>query len=491
MMQTVRSVGPFLTMSVARNTAYLTAASVAQKILAFAYFTAIARAIGVQNTGRYSFALAFSAIFSVVTDLGFTSVMVRDLARSLDRAREYLGTVLASKLILTVIAYALLALAVNLMGYPAETKTLVYLAGTMMILDAIALTFFAVFRATKNLRFEAIGTVIWQIVTIAVGGTVLLLRLPLSMLMLSLIAGSLFNVVWSGYLLTRVLGIRPALQWDKAIFWAIVPSAVPFALAGIFTKVYSYLDSVLLSYLVGDEAVAWYSIPYKLIFAFQFIPMALSAALFPAMSYYYTCSRERLAEMFERSMRYLIILALPLAVGIAAIADGLILAVYGEAYRPSILPLQILSASLLFAFLDFPVGAILNACNRQARQTLAMAATMVANIVLNALLIPRYTVVGAAVAALVSYALLFGLGFFWARSIAPIRIRPIAVSLLRAGLASAAMAAVVLGLKGRVNVFVLIPLGAAVYAVALVALREVTRNDVPTVRRMFFSRKGV
>ena len=148
--------------SVARNTAYLTAASVAQKVLAFAYFTAIARIVGVQNTGRYSFALAFSAIFSVVTDLGFTSVMVRDLSRSLDRAKQYLGTVLASKLLFTAIAYGLLALAVNLMGYPAETKTLVYLAGTMMILDAIALTFFAVFRATKNLRFEAIGVVIWQ-----------------------------------------------------------------------------------------------------------------------------------------------------------------------------------------------------------------------------------------------------------------------------------------------------------------------------------------
>lgn len=476
-------------MSVARNTAYLTAASVAQKILAFAYFTAIARAIGVQNTGRYSFALAFSAIFSVVTDLGFTSVMVRDLARSLERVKEYLGTVLATKLVFSVAAYGLLALAINLMGYPAETKTLVYLTGTMMILDAVALTFFGVFRATKNLRFEAIGVVIWQVVTITVGGAVLILRLPLPMLMLSLVAGSLFNVIWSGYLLMRVLGIRPAIRWNKSVFWAIVPSAIPFALAGIFTKVYSYVDSVFLSYLVGDEAVAWYSIPYKLIFAFQFIPMALSAALYPTMSYYYSCSRERLAETFERSMRYLIILAVPLAVGIAAIADTVVLTVYGEAYRPSILPLRILSASLLFAFLDFPVGAILNACERQSRQMWAMGITMVVNVCLNLVLIPRYTVVGASIAALASYALLMGLGLFWARNIAPIRFRVIARSLARVILAASVMAAAVLLLKERIPGLLTIPIGAAVYAVALLALREVTRADLPTAKRMI-SREG-
>ena len=67
----------------------------------------------------------------------------------------------------------------------------------------------------------------------------------------------------------------------------MIAFALPFALAGIFTKVYSYIDTVLLSSFLGSKAVGYYSIPSKITFAFQFIPMAFSAALFPAMSKFF------------------------------------------------------------------------------------------------------------------------------------------------------------------------------------------------------------
>jgi len=93
-------------------------------------------------------------------------------------------------------------------------------------------------------------------------------------------------------------------------------------------------------------------------------------------------------------------MVMPISVGLWVLADQAVIKIYGAAYASSILPLQILLVSLVFAFLDFPVGALLNASNRQNRQTLAMGVTMVVNILLNLLLLPRLGIVGASVAAL-------------------------------------------------------------------------------------------
>src|SRR5437868_4622435 len=84
-------------MSVARNTATLLVASILQKILAFAYFAVIARLAGVHDTGTYFFALSWTLMFSIVTDLGLTSVLIRESARDHARAEHVLNQVLSLK----------------------------------------------------------------------------------------------------------------------------------------------------------------------------------------------------------------------------------------------------------------------------------------------------------------------------------------------------------------------------------------------------------
>jgi len=73
------------------------------------------------------------------------------------------------------------------------------------------------------------------------------------------------------------------------------------------------------------------------------------------------------------------------------------------------LPLQVLLAGLVFSYISFPIGAFLNACNRQATQTAIVFFVMILNIALNFFLIPRYGVVGAAVSALAGNFVLFGI----------------------------------------------------------------------------------
>src|SRR3989338_2929446 len=110
--------------SIAKNTAYMTVASIVQKIISFAYFTIVARSIGVEGTGKYFFALSFTTLFVVFVDFGLTNVFVREAARFPDRLKLFLGNILCMKLLLGFLTYGGMIVFLRLLGYPIEVRHL-------------------------------------------------------------------------------------------------------------------------------------------------------------------------------------------------------------------------------------------------------------------------------------------------------------------------------------------------------------------------------
>ena len=202
---------------IAKNTIYLTVATVGQKFLAFFYFALIARMIGVENTGKYFFVVSFTIIFSIFIDLGLSSVLTREIAKNKEKAGEYLGNILTAKIFFFILTYFAVALTVNFLGYSAETKNMVYLAGLVMFFDSFHLTFYAVFRGLHNLKYEAMGVMVGQLVTITFGGLSLFWGAPLYFLIIALILGSAAVFVYSGLLLRIKTEIRPRLTLNRKI----------------------------------------------------------------------------------------------------------------------------------------------------------------------------------------------------------------------------------------------------------------------------------
>lgn len=90
---------------IAKNTAVLYAAHIVTALLTLLLVVFIARELGDITFGKYSFALAFTAIFAVFLDLGFLTLIVRDVARDKSLASKYLGNIAVIKVILSVIVF--------------------------------------------------------------------------------------------------------------------------------------------------------------------------------------------------------------------------------------------------------------------------------------------------------------------------------------------------------------------------------------------------
>lgn len=474
---------------VAKNTAYLVGAFVGQKILSFVYFTLAARAVGLDGAGKYVAATAFTTIFSVFVDLGLANVLVREVAKFPEKAEELLANVLGIKSVLAVGAVIAATVVARLLGYHGDTLTMISIASAVMVLDSIHLVFYAVMRGFQDLRWEAVGVVTGQLVTIVSGAIFLFgLHLPLPFLIVALLLGSTWNVVWSAWSVTRRFPVRLSLKWDRSIVRFLASIAVPFALAGVFSRVYSYLDSVMLSRLATDAEVGAYGVAYKLAFAFQFLPMSFAAAVYPAMSEYYVSDRKKLGTVFAASVKYLLLVVVPLACGVAVLAVPIINALYGPSFAAAAGPLQVLIFSLIFAFLYWPGGSLLNACDRQSQNTGIMFATMASNLALNVFLIPRYGAMGAAYAALAGNIILWAGSAVLAGRLAVYDRAALLKTALSIAFAASFMTVTIYLLRPFVHFALLIPAGAAVYATVLVAVGGITTGEVRDLVNVFLRR---
>jgi len=471
---------------ITKNTLYLTTAYVIQKILAFVYFALLARFLGADSVGKYVFALSFTTIFSIFIDLGLSPVLTRETAKKKEKANDFLSSVFTFKIIISLIVYGLIVLVINLLGYPEITKNLVYLAGLVMLLDSFTLSSYAIFRGYQNLKYEGIGTIIYQCIVLGFGGLAIVLKLPLFVFILVLVAASVFNFCFSSILLYKKLLIRPRFRINKEVLKFLFKIALPFAIAGIFIKVYSYVDQVLLSKMAGDAALGFYSVGYKLTFALQFIPAAFGASIFPAFSQFYAYSKEKLSQTFEKAVSYLSIIAFPITAGTFVLADKIILKIYGSEYSASILVLRILICAMIFIFLNYPLGSVLNACDRQKYNTVNIGIAMVFNVILNLVLIPHYSYLGAAIAALSSYCLLTLLGIYWVSKTIIYNKRYVLSAVLKSILASFLMGIIIFYFKTKIFWVIWIPLGGLIYFVTIYLIGGLKKEDIISI---FYSLK--
>ena len=123
---------------IAKNTAALFAAQFVVSLLGLVLTIVIARSLGDVIFGKYSFALAFTALFAVFSDLGYNTLLIREVARDKSQAGKYLNNVLCLRALISLVIFASIVITINVMGYPADTKNVVYLFGIYTLIISLS-----------------------------------------------------------------------------------------------------------------------------------------------------------------------------------------------------------------------------------------------------------------------------------------------------------------------------------------------------------------
>lgn len=461
---------------VARSGAVYTLALVFQKILSFAYFSVLARALGPEALGTYIFALSFAAFFSLVADFGLVPLAIRTFSQHPDKQREHFTAFFGIRMFLAALSLAVLHGISFALGYASELRALLAITSVIMVMDAFTAYFYTVFRARQNLFYEALGTVVFQIIIFAAGLVTISKTNDLRLLLLVIAAGSLFHIIFSSVLIHRKAKIDFRLRIRTEIMRQWMNQAVPFFLAAGFIKAYNTIDSILIKNLVDDEAVGLYAIPAKIVFTFPFVALAITAAVYPAMSHYALESKERLQSIFSRTLQLLFTISLPIAVGIYLLADPIVTRIWPE-FSASIPALQVLIWALVFLYIEFPFGSLLNATGNERANTANRGIQFTAFVALNLILIPLYGFMGAVYAALFCSILIVCLGWLAVRRIVPVFTVQLVASIVKLVIASGAMGIAVYYFRDEYSFLIVIPVAAVLYGMLLLLLRAYTAED--------------
>jgi len=458
---------------IARNTLHLTIASILRKALTFLYFVIVARYMGVNTTGLFYLTICYGALFYVAMDFGLTHVFIRNASREPEQMESLLSETLSLKLVLATVGAGTAFFLVNVLGYPAITRNLIYIVVATMVFNSFSISFFACFRALHRMRYEATGMVIGKFLMLAFGGAAVFLQLSPYYLILAIAIDGVFNFFLGLYFLRTRLKLVPRLSLSRRRVRKLVPVALPFLFTALLGQLYSF-DGIFLSKFMDEVAVGWYSAASKTVGSLKFLPLALSTALFPAFSVLYESHRELVSTTFLRAQDFMVWLVFPVAAGGFFLARDLILLIYGVNYNNSIVPFQIMSLSLIPTFLYYPILTLLNACDQQRVNMLNLAFSILIHIACSLLLIPRFGVEGAAVSAIVSSTVLFGTGVLSAYYLVGFDGKTFLESGLKAFCATIPMATVLILLQGRIHVIVLLSLGMVTYVGAAYFLQGIT-----------------
>lgn len=465
---------------IVKNAGLLLLSEMIGKGLSFFLVIAITSYLGAEGLGKYSFAFAFVGLFSVFSDFGLSTYIVREVARNKEEARKYASSMLALKLVLAVITTVLPIIIVHFIEDSPEVRMSVYIAAIATGFLYMTSVFGTLFAAYERLQHQAMINVVERILTVGLGLLLLWQGAGLLGLMSAYLASYLAVMV-----IAWVIAFRKTtafgLSFDTAFWKELLKSSMPFWFTTIFITIYFRIDTVLLQMMTNYEQVGWYNAAYKALDALYFIPGAIITSVFPVMSRFHIDNRKMLQTLYEKAFYYLLLLAIPIAAGITLLSDRIINLIYIGKVPEAGIALQILIWAEAIIFVSSLVGYLLNAINKQLIFTYVTAVAAIINITINLFLIPKYGYVGASIATVATE--LFVLLLLYHQATKNGYTISLVKVFLKPSMAALAMSAAILMLD-FLHIIILIPVAAAVYFGVLFLIKGIGKEEIEIAKEM-------
>jgi O-antigen/teichoic acid export membrane protein len=458
---------------VARNLGAFAIAQLIVRLAGLGVVVVVARLLSSADFGRYSVALALSSLFTVFVESGMGGYLVREGTQSPHRASVALGHVITLQIVTGTLAVGACAIVAVSLNYDSAT----FVATIVLAVSAVAMiaqrSFLAILMSLNRSRlyagFQSGQAIVTAVATVAAavlgaGPAGIAVGVLISSLLSFPVAFALLHRHWD----QRIRFVREGL-------WETLAVAAAYSAAKLGSALLTYIDAVMVQAIKGNVAAARYGASYRLMMALRMAPLVYADGLAQPAARLARDDRKGLEEVLNRAMRQLYVAGLAIGLGGFLLSDRVMSAVFGAPYGAAGTAAGLLLLTLPVSFACHPFVIVALAMGLEKNIARIFAMTVVVNVGTNLVLIPEYGPTGAAIAMLISTAVLYGqtARLLWGNGI---RFSGFG-RLLRISFAGAAMGLTVV-LAGALPLPAVIVLGAAVYVVLIRLLRVLDRTDL-------------
>ncbi|MGB8658012.1 MAG: flippase [Candidatus Zixiibacteriota bacterium] len=458
---------------IAKNSGAMLGADWLNKAAMFFLIVYAARFLGTQKFGMFSFVMAFVELFAVFYDLGLGMLIIREVAGDKSKTAAYLTNSLFIKLLSSLVLFLIIFSISRVTGNAKEVQRLLVIYVLAQTLSSFSAVFASLFTAWERMELVALANSVRSILLLGLGIAVLHLGYGLEGLFKIFLGVNGIQLLYWLLLTSRNRIFRP--QWSPQFSsWRdILQKAWPFAFLVLFIQIYFRIDITMLQYMKGAVDVGIYNAAYKLFTLGLSLPWVVNQALFPTLSSLDSSAPERLRETYSVVIKYSIIVSLPLSVGGFLFAPKIISLFFGGEYSKAASVLKILFLLLLPCSVASFTNCILTVKNPKITMAIAGGVMTPLNIVLNLLLIPKFSYYGAAAATLVTEIIGAVLSLYYNfRLVSGLKLNPEQL-LTKPVLAALAMGILIY----LINSLVMIPVCVLVYFSILIVLNGISREE--------------
>ena len=361
----------------------------------------VARYLGPEQFGLFSYVIAFASIFSGIAKLGLDGIVIRELVNNPGKRDKYLGTAFWLKFIG---AFVVMFLIITILPFTNnDIKTNCFI---------IIITFGLIFQCFEIVEFYFQSKVLAKISSIC---KVIQLSFS-SIIKIFLVineAELLWFVVFTAFdMLSLAVSYFVAYKtrknpsffkcFDINIAKKLLRDSWPLIFTAIVIIIYMRIDQIMIKELLGVYEVGLYSAAVKLSEAFYFIPMIITASLFPAILNAKNNSEKLYRKRLQRLYTFMVWLAVMIAIPMTFLSDWLVLILFGQVYQEAgqVLIIHIWAGIFVFLGVSFSKYLLTENLTKIAFKRTMIGA--ISNIILNLWMIPVYGVKGAAIATLLS-----------------------------------------------------------------------------------------
>jgi len=391
--------------TVFKNTFWITFAQCTTKLLKLILLIYVARVLGATEYGKFSFALALTGFFILFVDLGIPRITTREFSKEREKERDF-HSLFTLEVVLTLAVLGLIILSSFFITSSLDIRKMIWLLAIYSVTHGLGGIIYAFFRARQQMQYEAFSA-IFQAGAITLLSFLVIFSFPSAQnLSYAYAIGGLIFIIF--VLIFFHFKISPLkIKFSKKIWKNYLSMSWPLALVGVLGLIYGQMDSVMMGFLNQITEVGWYTAAYRIIGTIVIPASFISSSFFPVLSKYFHESKVILQRIFWKEIELMIIIASPIMIGGLVLASKIIEFVYGQEYLPAVSALQVLLILAGISFVYNPFSHILIVANQQKKIFGISFSGAVINIALNMILIPKYTLYGAAVATLITWIIMF------------------------------------------------------------------------------------
>jgi O-antigen/teichoic acid export membrane protein len=388
--------------TIARNTLFGLGAQFALRVAGFIFNIVVIRTLGGEEFGQYSIVIAWASLFSVVGDLGINQYLGREIARDPKKADELFWDTVALRFVLALIASIITTVGAALNGYTGTIVIAIAIYTSSYFLQAVLAPLTSLLVGNERIDITSAMTVVTQVLFMVFAGVFLFLGLDFVWIVLASVINLPLVIVLQYWAIRRNNLGPPRFHINPRLWLSVVRFGLPFGIVQLSLSFAFRVDTIILSGNVSDEQVGWYNAAYNLTLTLLTLTRSFNDAILPTLAREHVLNPDSVRPWYYRSVKVMLFLGLPIAVGGMLTADR----ITGILYQPDFAPAAVALAILVW---DIPIvmyhsfcGNMTTSIKREGSAARIYGSLGIVNTLLNLILIPRFGIIGASFATVLT-----------------------------------------------------------------------------------------